>query len=91
MVLGKTIVLLTELEFYDGSSASSTTSTSKIDKKKETKKESASDKDIVNKLKDLKELFETGALTKEQFEKAKEKLSENRLITFIYQPDLLVF
>ena len=71
---GKTIALLTELSFYDGSSASSITSTSKVDKKKETKKESASDKDIVKKLKDLKELFETGVLTKEEFEKAKKKL-----------------
>jgi hypothetical protein len=71
---GKTIVLLTELGFYDGSSTSSITSTSKIVKKKETKKESVSDKDIVKKLKDLKELFLSGLLTKEQFEKAKKKL-----------------
>tara|TARA_B100001059_G_C17632512_1_gene475164 strand:+ start:204 stop:839 length:636 start_codon:yes stop_codon:yes gene_type:complete len=70
---GKTIALLTELGFYDGD-RSSVTSTPKIDKKKEVKKESVNDKDIVKKLKDLKELFDSGALTKEEFEKAKKKL-----------------
>ena len=70
---GKTIALLTELGFYDGGSAS-TTSTPKAVKKKEVKKESLEDKDIVQKLKDLKELFDSGALTKEEFEKAKKKL-----------------
>ena len=39
-------------------------------KKKETKK----NKNIVNKLKDLKELLDTGVLSKEEFEKAKKKL-----------------
>ena len=70
---GKTIALLTELGFYDGGSAS-TTSTPKAVKKKEVKKESLEDKDIVQKLKDLKELFDSGVLTKEEFERAKKKL-----------------
>ena len=70
---GKTIALLTELGFYD-CDRSSVTSTPKIDKKKEVKKESVNDKDIVKKLKDLKELFDSGVLTKEEFEKAKKKL-----------------
>ena len=65
--------MLTELGFYDGGSAS-TTSTPKAVKKKEVKKESLEDKDIVQKLKDLKELFDSGVLTKEEFEKAKKKL-----------------
>ena len=45
-----------------------------MSKKKEVKKESLEDKDIVQKLKDLKELFDSGVLTKEEFEKAKKKL-----------------
>ena len=40
----------------------------------ETKNESEADKDIVKKLKELKELLDSGALSKEQFEKAKDKL-----------------
>ena len=32
------------------------------------------DDDIVQKLKDLEELYKSGALTKEEFEKAKKKL-----------------
>jgi len=70
---GKTIALLTELGFYDGGSVS-TTSTPKAVKKKEVKKESLEDRNIVQKLKDLKELFDSGILTKEEFEKAKKKL-----------------
>ena len=65
--------MLTELGFYDGDSVS-TTSTPKAVKKKEVKKESLEDKDIVKKLKDLKELFDSGILTKEEFEKAKKKI-----------------
>jgi hypothetical protein len=33
-----------------------------------------SDKDIVKKLKDLKDLLDSGVLTNEEFEKAKKKL-----------------
>jgi len=39
-----------------------------------TKKETSNDKDIVKKLKDLKELLDSGVLTKKEFEKAKKKL-----------------
>tara|TARA_Y100000389_G_C17407772_1_gene489047 strand:+ start:524 stop:1429 length:906 start_codon:yes stop_codon:yes gene_type:complete len=46
-----------------------------INKKTETKKSNGTDKgDIVSQIKDLKELLDTGALTKEEFTKAKKKL-----------------
>ena len=70
---GKTIALLTELGFYDNNSSSSTNTPKKVEKK-ETKKNSVNDKDIVQKLKDLKELLDSGVLTDEEFEKAKKKL-----------------
>jgi predicted Zn-dependent peptidase len=44
-----------------------------FNKPKITKKTNSSD-DIVSKLKDLKELLESGVLTDEEFEKAKKKL-----------------
>tara|TARA_B100000780_G_scaffold48616_1_gene30208 strand:+ start:38 stop:634 length:597 start_codon:yes stop_codon:yes gene_type:complete len=50
-----------------------TSSTTNKKKAKITKKKSE-DKDIVAKLKDLKKLLDDGALTKEEFEKAKKKL-----------------
>ena len=43
-------------------------------KKKETKTVKKSDQDITEKLKNLNELYKSGALTKEEFEKAKKKL-----------------
>jgi hypothetical protein len=70
---GKTIALLTELGFYDNNSSSSTNTPKKVEKK-ETKKNSVNDKDIVQKLKDLKELLDSGVLSSEEFEKAKKKL-----------------
>ena len=70
---GKTIALLTELGFYD-KNLSSPTSISQEVKEKESKKESVTDKDIVKKLMDLKELLDSGALSEEEFEKAKKRL-----------------
>ena len=70
---GKTIALLTELGFYDNNASSSTNTPKKVEKK-ETKKNSVNDKDIVQKLKDLKELLDSGVLSNEEFEKAKKKL-----------------
>ena len=72
---GKTIALLTELGFFDNNTSLSS-GISKENEKKESKikKESRADKDIVKKLKDLKELFDLGALSEEEFEKAKKKL-----------------
>tara|TARA_B100001175_G_C19317008_1_gene545856 strand:- start:99 stop:740 length:642 start_codon:yes stop_codon:yes gene_type:complete len=72
---GKTIALLTELGFFDNKTSSSN-STQKEVKKKETKtkKETEADKDIVKKLKELKELLDSDVLSKEEFEKAKKKL-----------------
>ena len=60
---------LTSLGFYDDDFLDTTT-TPKITEKKETK----SDADIISILKDLKELLDSGVLTKEEFEKAKKKL-----------------
>ena len=45
-----------------------------LKKPKITKKITQPDNDIVSKLKDLKELLDSGVLTKEEFEKAKKKL-----------------
>ena len=73
---GKTLQILQELGFYGGS----ITKTTKKEEKKQTKKkqskktEQSSDEDIVQKLKDLNEMYKSGALTKEEFEKAKKKL-----------------
>ena len=73
---GKTITLLTELGFYDGSVSSSKNTKPKITKKTEKKKETkkVQNEDIVQKLKDLKELLDTGVITSEEFKKAKKKL-----------------
>ena len=73
---GKTIALLTELGFYDGSVSSSKNIKPKITKKTEKKKETkkVQNEDIVQKLKDLKELLDTGVITSEEFKKAKKKL-----------------
>ena len=70
---GKTIALLTRLNFYDGTKSSSTI-TSNVQKKTVASQETLNDKDIVKKLKDLKELLDSGVLTEEEFEKAKKKL-----------------
>jgi len=70
---GMVSIKLKELGFYDGGS----TKTKKIEKKKVEKKKEPKKKmndDIVQQLKDLNELFESGVLTKEEFEKAKKKL-----------------
>ena len=72
---GKTIALLTELGFFDNNTSLSSGISKEIEKKEsKIKKESRADKDIVKKLKDLKELFDLGALSEEEFEKAKKKL-----------------
>ena len=70
---GKTIALLTELGFYDNNASSSINTPKKVEKK-ETKKNSVNDKDIVQKIKDLKELLDSGVLSDEEFKKAKKKL-----------------
>ena len=51
-----------------------TSTNSLLKKSKITKKITQSDDDIVSKLKDLKELLDSGVLTREEFEKAKKKL-----------------
>ena len=69
---GRTLALLTELGFYDGGKPVSVKTKTKVEKKETN--ESKKDEDIVSKLKDLKELFEAGSLTEEEFDKAKKKL-----------------
>ena len=69
---GRTLALLTELGFYDGGNSGSVKAKTKIEKKESNK--SKKEEDIVSKLKDLKELFEAGSLTEEEFAKAKKKL-----------------
>ena len=61
---------LTQLGFYNDDFLDTTT-TPEITKEKEITK---SDADIVPILKDLKELLDSGVLTKEEFEKAKKKI-----------------
>ena len=48
----------------------------KINRKKETKSENndSENNDIVKKLKDLKDLYDSGAITKEEFDIAKKKI-----------------
>ena len=70
---GKTLQILQELGFYDGG----TTQTKEIEKKKEEKKkieDTNDDSNIVQQIKDLKELYDSGVLTEEEFNKAKKKL-----------------
>ena len=69
---GKTIAILSELGFYDGGHSAS--DTSKNNEQKYNKNSSQSNGDIVKQIKELKKLFDDGILTKEEFEKAKEKL-----------------
>ena len=61
---GKTIALLTDLGFYDGASSNEI----------KDDKNSNSDDDIVKKLNNLKELLDSGAITQDEFNKAKKKL-----------------
>tara|TARA_B100001123_G_scaffold200581_1_gene227771 strand:- start:39 stop:635 length:597 start_codon:yes stop_codon:yes gene_type:complete len=64
---------LEKLGFYDGG----ITKTKKIEKKKVEKKKKPKKKmndDLVQQLKDLNELYESGVLTEEEFNKAKKKL-----------------
>ena len=73
IMAGKTLQILQELGFYDGGSTKTKKiKKNKVEKKKEPKKKKSDD--IVQQLKDLNELYESGVLTKEEFEKAKKKL-----------------
>jgi len=66
---------LKELGFLGAGVSISTTETTSTKKKKITKKSKKKyDNSVVQQLKNLEELYESGALTKEQFEKAKNKL-----------------
>ena len=46
----------------------------KITKKKETSEKKVDDDNIVKKLKELNELYKSGVLSKEEFDKAKKKI-----------------
>ena len=67
---GIVISKLTELGFYEAG----ITKKKKIEKKKKETSQADDNRDIVKELKDLKEMYNSGALTKEEFEKAKKKL-----------------
>ena len=70
---GMVSIKLKELGFYDGG----ITKTKKIEKKKVEKKKEPKKKmndDLVQQLKDLKELYDTGVITEEEFTKATKKL-----------------
>ena len=70
---GKTLILLTELGFYDGGFTEIKKSEpQKI--KKNVDQSTNLNGDIVKKLKDLKDLFDNGALTEEEYKKAKKKV-----------------
>ena len=56
---------------------SSNKSNSQIDTKEETENLSANSQNLTNELNKLNELFESGALTQEEFEKAKKKILDN--------------
>ncbi len=64
---GNTIALLKELGFYDGPTTSSSST-----KSKNTSSENSSN--VVENLNELNDLYKSGALTKEEFEKAKKKI-----------------
>ena len=69
---GKTIAILSELGFYDEGNTIS--ENKKNNEKKSNENSLQTNNDIVNEIKELKKLFDEGVLTKEEFEKAKEKL-----------------
>ena len=74
---GKTLQILQELGFYDGGiTQTKKKEKKKIEKKVEKKKEPKKkmNEDIVQQLKDLKEMYDSGTLTKEEYTKAKKKL-----------------
>ena len=70
---GKTLQILQELGFYDGNTSNTQKIKPKIIKKKKVKKLTKDD-DLVKKLKDLKELFDSGAINQDEFDKAKKKI-----------------
>ena len=65
---------LKELGFLDNNTSTTTITTPKITKKKETKKVKKRTNDITSQLKDLKKLLDEGFLTQEEFIKAKKKI-----------------
>ena len=67
------MALLSELGFYDGGSTEIKKSEPQKIKKK-VEKSTNNNEDIVKKLKDLKDLFDNGALTEEEYKKAKKKI-----------------
>ena len=72
---GKTLVLLKELDFYDSYTQKNLNKTKETSNKTSTtEKITIGDEDIVKKIKELKKLYDEGVLTKEEFEKAKNKL-----------------
>ena len=72
---GKTIAKLIELGFYDGDVVAKTkTVITKKKTKVEANKKIEKEANIIDDIKELNQLYKDGVLTKEQFEKAKNKL-----------------
>ena len=72
---GKTLQILQELGFYDPVvQKPKKIEKKKAEKKKKTKNTKTSDNNLTQQLKELNELYKSGSLTKEEFEKAKKKL-----------------
>ena len=65
---------LKELGFYGQQALKKEEKKKEPEEKKKKKPKKKTNEDIVKKLKDLNELYESGVLTKEEFEKAKNKL-----------------
>ena len=68
---GKTIAKLIELGFYDPETSNEVSETKNKEKKIVKKTQ---DENIVQKLKELKEMLDSGTITEEEFIKAKKKL-----------------
>ena len=61
--------------FTDKKSSTSNSSTSET-KSKITKKKKVENKDIVKQIKELNDMFKSGVISKEEFDKAKKKILE---------------
>ena len=68
--------ILTDLGFLGDKKTSTTTSSSSETKPKITKKKKVENKDVVKQIQELNDLFKSGVISKEEFDKAKKKILE---------------
>ena len=68
--------ILTDLGFLGDKKTSTTTSSSSETKPKITKKKKVENKDVVKQIQELNDMFKSGVITKEEFDKAKKKILE---------------